>query len=185
MGKGKRSKAKGNEYENRIAKVFSEWWGLTFRRTPASGGLDWPGDIILPEGAWQSKFPFCIECKNSQAWSLKNIFTGKGKIWEYWEQSMNETPAGYYPILIFTKNFHRDYFMMKKEDWDNLDSWVGCSEVVSIFIEVSSKKTSYNVIIGSFNELLAVDVGIFKDYLKDNGPNFGNRFYCNWHKAED
>ena len=68
---GAKSKGAGKDYELRVAKALTSWWGgKPFRRTPNSGGWDKQvgdgqvkaaGDIIAPE---ESHFPFCVECKH-------------------------------------------------------------------------------------------------------------------------
>ena len=132
---GKKSKIKGGNFERKVAKQLTEWWqaaGLEgeFYKTPASGGLRWQkrddtiGDICTPEG-----FACTIECKNSEVWDFKELFTetiakspplikegkGKGKpnsprtIGEFWYQACDEASrADRIPLLVFSKNYQKD-----------------------------------------------------------------------------
>lgn len=104
---GKRSKRKGNAYENQLAKRFKEWWGSgEWARTPSSGG--WAtravredfrtcGDIITTA----SDFPFCVEAKNQKGWKLDQLLTApKSQLYKFWEQAVEETPDGLIPLVI-------------------------------------------------------------------------------------
>ncbi len=67
MGKG-RGKEISYRHETEVAKIFSEWWGSEFARTPNSGALRWNGaiwtfgDVLPPDD-----FPAVIECKRRRA----------------------------------------------------------------------------------------------------------------------
>jgi hypothetical protein len=136
---GKGAKAKGSGMERKISKLFTQWWNAVgfegeFYKTPASGGLRWQkrddviGDLVTPEG-----FLATIECKNCESWDYKELFSEtiarkpkliqKGKnigkpnspsgIGEYWWQSCEEGfRASKIPLLIFTKNYHKDLIIV-------------------------------------------------------------------------
>ena len=89
---GKRSKAKGDEFEREIAKALTKKFeqdleeGGEFRRAPMSGG--WSkrlkhtfGDLITPE--W---FCFLISCKNIGKLDITSVFATKEplKVLEKW-----------------------------------------------------------------------------------------------------
>lgn len=119
------SKAKGSEFERRVAKVLSKWWGEEFHRTPASGGLHWhednrvAGDIVTPE---KSKFPFTVECKKREEWMLEQIIKGTGEIEKWWTQALGDSErVGLKPLLIFSKNFAPNYVMMHLDDFMGID----------------------------------------------------------------
>ena len=60
---GRRSRRKGQRFERKIAKVLTKATGLTWRRTPASGGMEWKGDVICTDLAPHQQ-PFIVECKD-------------------------------------------------------------------------------------------------------------------------
>lgn len=129
------SKPKGNSYENVIATkirkhfVPAEVEGKTahnlVHRTPMSGGHVEKGDIIIkpPILKW---FPWFIECRNRESWSWKNVMekgseSTIGK-W-FWEDAVEKChaydhDASYprYPLLVFTKNFGKNYFCAEMGD---------------------------------------------------------------------
>lgn len=115
---GKLAKSKGNSYERKIAKLFSEWWGevKSFRRTPMSGGWSKSratGDIICP-----SEFPFDIECKHHKDWELIQLLKSpeKCKLMKFWKQAVDECRPNKKPMLIFTKNNQPDLVMVCDEN---------------------------------------------------------------------
>ncbi len=115
--RGKGSKQKGSGYERRIAKILGEWWGEPFRRTPNSGGWDKQvddgsvmatGDIIPPHG---SAWPFSVECKNQEGWTLEAIMSGRCvRFLKWWEQCRKDArTVEKLPLLIFTRNRQPDF----------------------------------------------------------------------------
>ncbi|ACI91024.1 gp24.1 [Bacillus phage SPO1] len=118
------SKAKGAEYERRIAKYLGAWWGESFHRTPQSGGLNWgtdsrvAGDITTPV---DSKFPFTVECKKREGWDLDQVIKGTGQVEKWWTQCIGDSErVELRPFLIFAKNFNPDYCMLKYDDFISL-----------------------------------------------------------------
>jgi hypothetical protein len=130
------SKPKGNSYENVIATkirkhfVPAKFEGKTahnlVHRTPMSGGHVEKGDIIIkpPILKW---FPWFIECRNRESWSWKNVME-KGResvigtwFWEDAEEKCHayDHDASYprYPLLVFTKNFEKNYFCAEIGDF--------------------------------------------------------------------
>lgn len=113
QGKGARSK--GSNFELKIAKYMSAWWGGNFTRTPGSGGLRWgsdqriAGDIVPPEGL---DFPFVIECKKHESYTLDNFFLNTGTPIGWWTQvvtdcrrlNQDRNRERKTPLLIFSKN---------------------------------------------------------------------------------
>jgi len=108
---GKHSKSKGNNNERALAKLFQDWWGHgTFARTPASGG--WAtaatreafatcGDVITTAPDW----PFCLELKKQEGWFLDQLMHNeKCILWKWWKQTVDETPPGLTPLLVFARN---------------------------------------------------------------------------------
>jgi len=106
------SKARGSDYERRVAKVLGAWWwGKPFRRTPNSGGWDKQttdgevmaaGDLIAPE---EAKFPFCVECKHRK--EHLNLFaqqTGSSDcVFDWWDQCVQDANTSKKePLLIMS-----------------------------------------------------------------------------------
>lgn len=121
MGKGINSRNKGSEYERKVAKSLSKWWGEPFQRTPMSGGLHWKndnrvaGDIVTPN---DSKFPFTIECKKRENWTIEQLIKETGDIEKWWGQVLNDCERSRMkPMLIFSKNFAPDYVMVLESDF--------------------------------------------------------------------
>jgi hypothetical protein len=120
---GKKSKSKGDRGERILCKKFASWWGSDFTRTPSSGGFktkkfreDWnaAGDLVTPD----LSFPFCVESKNAEGWHLEQLLTSnKCSLVKYWKQTVEETPEGQIPLLVFTRNHQPHFFMMLQIDW--------------------------------------------------------------------
>ena len=111
------SRAKGSEYERKVAKELGNWWGEEFHRTPMSGGLHWKkdnrvaGDIVTPP---DSVYPFVTECKKREGWSFEQLLKGTGEVEKWWKQvTRDSSETGLYPLLIFAKNFSPDYVMIQ------------------------------------------------------------------------
>lgn len=119
---GVNGRKKGQTAERKLAKLFSTWWGSDFARTPLSGGFatakfreDWNacGDLVTPD----KTFPFCVESKKVEGWTLEQMLTSqKTHIHKWWEQTVQETPEGKIPLLVFTKNHAPLYAMMRYTD---------------------------------------------------------------------
>jgi len=126
-GKGINSKAKGSEYERKVARQLSQWWGEEFHRTPMSGGLHWKednrvaGDIVTPP---ESLYPFTTECKKREGWDLEQVLKGTGDVESWWQQSVSDGErVKLKPLLIFSKNFAPSYFMIRLEDFERIASF--------------------------------------------------------------
>jgi hypothetical protein len=110
---------KGGEFERDISKFFTKW--LTgkekpykFWRMPASGALatihdeniDMAGDIraLDKDGRFLIDL-FCIECKTGYPKTSFWQFFSKSdfKLKLFWLQTIEETPIGRYPMLIYRK----------------------------------------------------------------------------------
>jgi len=117
---------KGNNFELKMARAFSVWWGqpdadkklakdLWFRRTPLSGG--WAstitaGDIVtVSEEA--KDFPFCPEFKKQECWDWSGWVNGNEgwPVWGFWKQCYTAADAmKKLPLLVFTKNHSPEYY---------------------------------------------------------------------------
>lgn len=105
---------KGSNYENKIAKLFGEAFGMEFRRTPLSGG--WAkgnpgvaGDLVCMDMD-PGDFLWHIECKNAEGWKLESLFTSKHKWFDdWWDQAVRECPDGKSPVLVFSRAYIGDF----------------------------------------------------------------------------
>tara|TARA_R110000772_G_scaffold5730_3_gene20493 strand:+ start:770 stop:1120 length:351 start_codon:yes stop_codon:yes gene_type:complete len=99
---------KGKRFELKIAKDLAKKFNTNIRRTPNSGVLSIKGDImtlsgILSEYSW--------ECKNQE----------KLNIWKALEQSEGDARGTLKtPVVVFTKNFEKDYIALQYNDFVNL-----------------------------------------------------------------
>ena len=115
------SRDKGGRGESQAAKLLKKWWGSEFAKTPKSGGFhtkkfreDWnaAADIVTPD----ETFPFSVEVKWWEKWSLDQILTApKTPIWDWWEQAKRDTPEGQYTLLMFKKNRQAFFAMTRIE----------------------------------------------------------------------
>jgi Holliday junction resolvase len=103
------AKQKGNRFERQVAKQINKKFNTNVRRTPLSGGMNFKGDIIcIDDNSIISEFSF--ECKNQE----------KLNIWKALEQSRNDAPQRTLPVVVFTKNFEREYIALEFEDFLNI-----------------------------------------------------------------
>lgn len=108
---GKKSRNKGANFERLIANQVSNWWGQKFRRTPLSGGWGEEvarGDLVCAEK--ETNFPFAIECKNDNSFSLNQLLKTPttGPVVKWWgqavDQSEEETKPYQLPLLLIKEN---------------------------------------------------------------------------------
>lgn len=111
---GKRSKAKGSNYERDVAKKFKNHYNEELTRTPQSGGFakksskadEFRGDIVALDETID--LVLHIECKNAKTWSLPAWFT----------QAESDCPKGKVPCVIFHKHgTSKDYIALSLEDF--------------------------------------------------------------------
>lgn len=155
MAKRKNGRAKGQRGERIVAKLLSEWWGADFARTPQSGGFrnkkfreDWnaEADIVTADDS----FPFCVEVKWQEGWSLDHLLTSdKSPIWEWWNQCWNQCPENKIPLLVFKRNNMPWYFMGWSRDFNHLTP--------NKFLEVYSIEGH-------------LTVGLFEEFLGETTP---------------
>lgn len=106
----RKSRNKGKQFERKIAKALSEWSGVDLMRTPMSGAwAQATGDIQTRT----DDFPFVVECKNQEGWTLEAVMVGQCKQFDDWwsqvtadvERKQQETGQPVKPMLVFTRNF--------------------------------------------------------------------------------
>lgn len=111
---------KGNRCEREVAGIIQTWWqrldkSAEFVRTPLSGG--WgnakvrgdfraSGDLMTTS----KSFPFVVEVKAREGWSVNTLFDGKrSPVWGWWRQSIkaaDEQTDGV-PMLWITQKQNR------------------------------------------------------------------------------
>jgi hypothetical protein len=107
---------KGPVGEREVCKLLRAWWqrlepNVVFERTPRSGGwrgqlsaeLRARGDVMV--SPW-SRFPFCIEVKRREAWSVREFEAGRASpVWSWWNQAaVAARETGLEPMLWFRHN---------------------------------------------------------------------------------
>ncbi len=100
---------KGKRFERDVAAQLNKKFNTNVRRTPMSGGMSIKGDIIdiNPDSIL---FDYHWECKNQE----------KLNIWKALSQARADRPMGKTPVVVFTKNFEKDYACLEFEDFMNL-----------------------------------------------------------------
>lgn len=106
---------KGNTAELEVARILEPWWRqlepeATFVRTPRSGGwtqgrdlFDARGDLMV-KGA--PRFPWCVEVKRRESWSLDNFEHGRAcPVWGWWIRACEDAKqAGRLPMMWTRQN---------------------------------------------------------------------------------
>ena len=118
------SRTKGANAEREVAVILQDWWRrrdpvATFRRTPQSGGWQHApefraaGDIVCTSPEW----PFCVEVKRHEAWTLGNVVKGRrSPVWAWWDQALRQgREARLVPLLVWRKS-RRPWHVMLPHD---------------------------------------------------------------------
>lgn len=114
---GKRSKAKGGNYERTIAKKFKAAYDADLVRTPQSGGFakksakadDFRGDIVSADE--DIDLAIHIECKCHKSWSLP----------AWLKQAESDCPKSKSPVVIFHQHgTSRDFVALSLDDFFKL-----------------------------------------------------------------
>jgi hypothetical protein len=92
------SNDKGRRGEIQVRDLIRPWWGILepgadFTRTPKSGGwhasgeYDMAGDLMTKARL----FPFCVEVKFRERWTMENVLAGKNSpVWAWWRQACKD-----------------------------------------------------------------------------------------------
>lgn len=129
-GKGKvrivSGRNKGSTFERHTAKEVSEWTGMEFKRTPMSGGWAKTGDITPKNPKDMVKFPFNLELKNQESWTIPMLMKLEGgklpkKVAGWWKQCEDDAKKSKrIPLLLMTKANEPVFLMMKTEQFRKL-----------------------------------------------------------------
>lgn len=124
------SKVKGNRNEVSVARFLSEWTGVEFRRTPASGAihvpLDWlNGDVFCTNKDFD--FPFSVEAKH-----YDKIYPKMKSDW--WIQTCNDAARiNKFPMLFYRSNgWKRDTWTVRMVNPSGLFTYIMHKEFVAL-----------------------------------------------------
>lgn len=110
-----RQKAKGNQYEMKIAKRLSTHLGIELRRNPGSGNMErWKGDIIPIDDHDRIKWPWCIELKNQKTLMIPKWIRQT----EREAEEMGKKPA----LIFHLHGTSKEYALIKLEDFMELNT---------------------------------------------------------------
>jgi hypothetical protein len=129
------SRRKGSTYERKLCRKLSEWWlqrsfedvraeDLPFRRTPLSGGFEKGADVRPNDLELAREWVFSVEAKCQESLEWFSLIEGNSTspILKWWRQcedcAKNHNKI---PLLIFTKNLHKDFTAIKIEDLKKID----------------------------------------------------------------
>ena len=123
---------KGNDYENEICRELSRWVrpslpakvllaDLPIRRRstsimPINGLWHGAGDLLhKPE--LDEVWPFCVECKKVEGWTVDGFFNPKWSVRNWWDQAVAQARAcGRVPLLICSRKQAPDYAILRERD---------------------------------------------------------------------
>jgi SPX domain protein involved in polyphosphate accumulation len=116
------SRAKGNSFERKVAKILNERFNTKdFSRTPGSGAfatthtlpkhLKIYGDLITPE-----KFRFVIECKKGyNKENLSSLFSKKSEFWKFIKQAEKDSENSGKPFMILLQQDRKEIMCIRKD----------------------------------------------------------------------
>lgn len=112
---------KGNKAELEVARLIAPWWqqlepGALFIRTPLSGGwlsgrdsFDARGDLMV-KGA--PRFPWLLEVKRREAWSLQNVEDGLASpVWGWWRKACSDAIAAKRLPMLWARQNHGEWLV--------------------------------------------------------------------------
>jgi hypothetical protein len=109
-----KSKTKGNNFEKEMSKQFSQWWAgdtKSLYRSVGSGSrksTEMYGGDIIPVSDKAKPWPFCVELKKVEKWSIENFILGKPgePLVDFMCQCIGaaEKAENYIPLLVCAKN---------------------------------------------------------------------------------
>ena len=114
------SKKKGNRFELKVSKWFTQWTGFKFGRTPYSGAnhnyRDLSSDVMCTDERHAHRCKISIECKSYNDIRFEHVLLGnkRCKIIQFWNQASNDAKrAKKIPILCMRYNsMPKDEFFM-------------------------------------------------------------------------
>ena len=121
-------KGKGADFEMRISRAFTAWWGQgKFVRTAnmqcsSRDSRLAHGDVACLLGdkspSLDHTFPFSIECKNDESFLFVHLFRKDTQpLLGWWNQAKRDAELwDKQPMLVFTKNWYPDFVMTHLRD---------------------------------------------------------------------
>jgi len=110
--RGRSNKNRGKAFERKIGHEICDALGLEYgvdiARDVLSGGGVWKGDLHPITAKAQKIFPYVVECKYHQDWTWNQFLGGKGKLYGWLDQLIEEYKSvkkhrKVTPLLIFSK----------------------------------------------------------------------------------
>lgn len=108
---------KGDAGEREVAKLIANWWpekqlsdgrAVLFVRTPKSGGWAYGAEFNVKGDLTTNaeRFPFCIEVKRRENWTLQRFVEGRpSPVWTWWRQCQRDARAvELEPMMWFRQN---------------------------------------------------------------------------------
>lgn len=171
----KNSKNKGNNYERKLAKVFTEYWGTDFYRVPASGALhSWSADMNVGGDVTTSPsagFPFVIEAKNRNTgdWTLESVLLNVNDVHNWLKQVIADSRrVERVPMLVFTRNRAKDFVMLPYYEniYESLVSkkHVAARTAMTYTDELSGKDETFDVIITTLDGFTSYPTSFWKKF---------------------
>lgn len=116
---------KGGNFEREVCSILSAWAGcretrqelLPFRRRSTNvqpiDGLWRGGSDIMAKA--DMRWPFAVEAKKDESWSMDQLFRGDGPVMNWWDQAVdNGVRHKLFPMLVFSRNKAPVYFMLEE-----------------------------------------------------------------------
>lgn len=121
-----KGRSKGATFEREIARQVTAWTGTEFKRTPMSGGWAKTGDITPKDPKAMVDWPFNMELKNQESWTIPMLFKVSDtveakKMQGWWKQCTDDaTKAKKIPLLLMTKKNEPVFLMMRTTEFKRL-----------------------------------------------------------------
>lgn len=108
---------KGSDFERSIAKEFTNWSGVKFNRTFASGAqgdkfssdVRVTGDLFAPV---DYNFPFSVECKFHDDFNLRNVFINGSVVQLFLKQNVSDARRSNRAPMLVAKVSRQDTYVI-------------------------------------------------------------------------
>lgn len=164
------SRAKGSRAELEVAALCTEWWAayepnVVIKRTPGSGGwahasaFKSKGDLVATTPEGPSSWPFFVEVKRFERWSIPNLRAGKASpVWAHWRKAaVQAAEEGKLPLLWVRKSRSPWYVVGPAGVFERM----GCHAILTTFVSVRNNDLTHKVALTEGPILLATEPGAF------------------------
>lgn len=113
---------KGNKAELEVARILEPWWRrlertAVFVRTPRSGGWTQGRDLFDARGDLMCKgaplFPWLVEVKRREKWTLQNFEDGKPcPVWGWWEKASDDAVKAARRPMLWIRHNRRPWIVL-------------------------------------------------------------------------